>query len=199
MLLIPTIVATLIGIVYSLALLRWKKEEFWNWCHAALATLLSVAIGISVAMGIFQLQQAHVSKQERVRYVKLLTLELSYAQHSLRDTQRTHITTRSGQRFEAQLTGLHPASLDAAANSGLFSDRVTFIMHDLSGSMLFWNTKTESFLASLSTQADAPGQTSSIKWYAENLERARAGILRGIALLAEELEIELRTDIVEHR
>jgi hypothetical protein len=194
----PIGIAICIAVVYTVVLYLYSKSEILNWFHAAVATLFSVLLGISVAIAIYRSQQTDLARQERERHLQLLGLELTNIQHLLRDDKRVNIATRSGRQFKVQITNLEPIVLETAGKSGLFAEHESFMMLDLTGSMRMWNKKTDALLNALNCNSDDPALDSRIEWFMINLDKSRSGILTGTTILSQRLGIKLKENVAEY-
>lgn len=191
----PMIVAILFAGTYAVIVHRRAPSEAWNWWHSFVATLVSILMGVTIAIFLFQAEQRTVTKAEKQRHLSLLRLELSGIRRTLLDTNRSNISVHSGVRLPAQVTYIQPLILEEAGRSGLFDDNTSFMMIDLSGSMRMFNKKTQVLLDLLGSSKEPIGLEENVRGTITNIARSRGGILKGIKLLSTDLGIELTDKI----
>lgn len=187
----PMIVAILVVATYAIIVHRKAPSEVWGWWHSFVATLVSILVGVTIAVALFQNQQRIVTKVEKQRYLSLLRLELSNIRHTLLDTNRVNTLVHSGVRLPAQVTYIQPLILEEAGRSGLFDNNASFMMIDLSGSMWMFNKKTQVFLDLLGSSKEPIGLEENVRGIIMNIDKSRGGILKGIETLSTDLGIEL--------
>ena len=191
----PCLFALIIAFFYSLIVYLRARQDFVGWCHALVAGIVSILLGISVGFFLFSSQQRMSDDAARQRYLNLVRLELSGVKRSLTDqTDKANISTALGER-SIHVTYIQPVVLEEAGKSGLFQESQSFMMLDLSGSMRMFNRKTGILLDLLSSCKEPLGLAKNVDAAIENIERSRKGILTGIDLLSKNLKIELADNI----
>lgn len=175
-----------------------STSEILSWFHSFFATLVSVLLGVSVAMYLFNIQQENKAKSDKERLLSLLSLELTRIQHILKDSKRSNLTLPGGQIVKLQIISLESVILEQAGKSGLFNASESFMMLDLTGSIRNWNRKTEGLQNSINSSSGNPNFASRINWYIENIDKSRSGILTGTTLLSKELKISLNKKVKEY-
>ena len=150
-------------------------HQRWPWWSSVVATVVSVSLGISVGFFLFQREQSLLKREERDRYIRLLTLELSQIRSVLQDEKRANITTKTGLALSPQLTRIQPLVLEDAGRSGLFSERASFFMLDISNSVRSFNQKTQFLLDIMVSEQPAPMQDNKLTWALENMDGLRYG------------------------
>jgi len=187
----PMIVAILVATIYAV-IVHWKApSEAWDWWHSLIAMLVSILLGVTIALSLFQNQQQAIAKTDKQRFLSLLRLELSGIRRGLRDPTRANLWVHSGVSLPAQVTYIQPLILEEAGRSGLFDNNTSFMMIDLSGSMRMFNKKTQILLDLLSSSKEPVGLEENVRAAITNIDRSRGGILKGIGLLSADLGIEL--------
>ncbi len=191
---IALLTALLIGIVYSAIIYDIDKPEtaLVSWFNSLFATLISVLLGISVAMLLFQAQQKCISNKDRERFRSLLCLELTNIYKLLSLEKFTNLTLPNGKQTSLQILTLKSVITEHAGASGLFKDIDSFTMFSLSSSIKMWNRKTEGLMNAINSNPSYPGFISQIEWYKENLEESKKGIFEGISKLTKSLKIDLK-------
>ena len=191
----PCLFALTIALFNSLIVYLRARQEFMGWCHALVAGIVSILLGISVGFFLFSSQQRISDEAARQRHLNLVKLELSGVKRSLKDqTAKANFSTALGDR-SIHVTYIQPLALEEAGISGLFRESQSFMMLDLSGSMRMFNRKTGILFGLLSSSKEPFGLAKNVDAAIENIERSRAGILTGLDLLSKELRIELIDDI----
>lgn len=191
----PCLFALIIALLYSLIVYLRARQEFVGWCHALVAGIVSILLGISVGFFLFSSQQRISDDAARQRHLNLVRLELSGLKRSLTDqTVKAYFSTALGDQ-SIHVTYVQPIVLEEAGKSGLFQDGQSFMMLDLSGSLRMFNRKTGILLDLLSSSKEPLGLAKNVDAAIENIERSRAGILTGLDLLSKELKIELVDNI----
>jgi len=194
----PALLALILGIAYTLIVHRKSPSQRWAWLHSAVAILVSVLLGISVALFMFSAQQASLAREQKHRYLSLLTLELSSVHQRLRDDTRVNITCPGGKVYQAQITYIQPVVLEEAGKSGLFNEPDSFMILDLAGSIRMWNIKTPYLFAVMNSNPSDGKYEMKLQWVLTNLDRARSGILNGTSMLSQQLGIELKKNITNY-
>ncbi len=93
------------------------------------------------------------------------------------------------------LVGIEHEVLRDAGLSGLFDEKTSFLMLDQSASIEFYNTKTKGLIQAINASSKDAAFENRLKWFNENLESSRAGILAGTRMISEKLGIDIRPTI----
>lgn len=147
-LLIPLLVAGIIARKYSY---RVKKEapaeQIWGWRHNLYATMVSVLIGVSIAIFLFNIQNYLSDISKRNNFNILLAAQMT---DTLRGISGEPLKVKIGRdTIGVVITTLQPNLLESAASSGLYSHDVTEFMIHFSREMALYNLLVGHFMSLL--------------------------------------------------
>ncbi|MGF1751931.1 hypothetical protein [Vibrio cionasavignyae] len=196
----PAIIAALVIALYSaFAFRKLPASEHQAWIHTIIASLTSIAIGVTVAISIFSYQENLKNEQRKEQLDLMLQTELSRMLGHLTDNEaKASITYGEDEKLEYQVMFFSPTSLKIAAESGLYDLQSTNQMLELVTSVEALQIKNEAFLKAMSSNLPQHRHKSHLEWHIHNLNRARGGIERGVRWLAKYENIELLKTIKYH-
>jgi hypothetical protein len=194
---LPLLIALVLLAGQTVLVLCKKQDEYVSWFGAVTSTLSSLLIGITIALAIFNYQNDIDDTSEKERYLKLLSQEITSINANLNAPDRASVTTHNEKHY-VQFVGINSDVLTQAGLSGLFEEKHSFMMLDLSASIRFWNVKTEMFMNAFNSPSTDPVYDKRIKWYITNMDSARSGITTGINILSKELKIPIKKTFDYH-
>jgi hypothetical protein len=187
---VVTVVALAVIIAYTLILKRHKPLEVWTWASGLLATLVSVALGIAVALTLFKYTNAQQDATNKVRFQQLLKAEMSDTYRILSAGEAMNVNFgESTQRVHVAY--IQPLSIEEAAKSGLFDVVATENLMLLARTMRMYNIKCQYFLTALS----AGHSREVVRHAGANVEETRQAVLNDITLMTMKLHLELSPSI----
>ena len=133
------LIAIALVIVFAILLRLFAREKQIDWWISLSSTLISVILGIVVALWFLDFTGNRESEEHRNRLRTILDLELSHTYRVLSDDGTRLAPLDSG----VWLTRLDPSSITAASNSGLFSDSVTAALIRIAHKVRWYNTKAD--------------------------------------------------------
>ncbi|MFA7159735.1 MAG: hypothetical protein WC299_10570 [Kiritimatiellia bacterium] len=188
--------AVVAGILYTIIVHRWGKDERWSWWHGFVSTLISVLLGVVVAVWLFQFQRVANDRDTRARLVALLRSELADSYRYLTVNNNNLNVECLDTNFVFQLFVLQPIILEEAAKSGLFTEIQTENMLDVAKKMKIRNQKLD-FLCTMLTQGglkqtpeEAVVYRNRIHTLWDQIEWTRSGLTNDIDLLDQQLGLK---------
>jgi len=137
-------------VVYYDCLIRKKRpDQVWSWRNSLVATLVSVLLGVSVAIFIFYFQNSATHSQQKQKYLSLLDTELAATWQALQ-TVDNPLEIRYGDKTYTFYVRFLPSSiLEEAARSGRFDEIETRALFKLLRYIRFHNMILNLLLNSL--------------------------------------------------
>lgn len=190
---LPAFIAALVIVLYSAFTFReLPGSEHRAWIHTIIASLTSIAIGVTVAIFIFNYQENLKNEQRKEQLDLMLQTELSRMIGHLTDNEaKASITYGEDEKLEYQIMFFSPTALKIAAESGLYDFQSTNQMLELVSSVEALQLKNEAFLKAMSSNLSKYRHKSHLEWHVHNLDRAHSGLKSGIRWLAKYENIEL--------
>ena len=130
------VLAIALAVIYTLIL---PKEQCWNWWHGLIATLVSVLLGISIAIGIFFFQNYVVQNQDKKKYTSLVSTELAATWQGLQTIENPLNINSDNKTYSFHVVFLQSVVLEDAARSGLFDEEETRTLLKLARWIRFHN------------------------------------------------------------
>lgn len=188
--------AVIVGILYTIIVHRWGKNERWNWWHGFVSTLISVLLGVVVAVWLFHFQSVANNRDTRARLLVLLRSEIADSYRYLTVNNNNLIVTCFDTNFMFQLFVLQPIILEEAAKSGLFTEIQTENMLDIAKKMKMHNQELDFLCAVLAqgglkqTPEEQAVYRNRIQTLWNQIEWTRSGLTNDIDLLDQQLELK---------
>lgn len=184
------VIALLAAAIYSTILWRRRRDELWPWTSGVLATLISVLLGVAVALALFKYTNAQADASSRQRFRHLLRAEMSDTFRILSSEETMSISMR-GTTQTVHIAYIQPLSIEQAAQSGLFDEVQTENLLLLARTMRMYNLKVQYLLGGV-----AAGTSSEAVHHASvNVESTREAVLADIRLMMKKLDMELSPSI----
>ena len=183
--------AIFISIVYTIIVYKCgssssASSNMWSWWHGLMSTLVSVLLGVAVAVLLFHYQSNLTEQSNRDRYTSLLKSELTDCHNYLSDSKHTTASI-STTNYYVVYTYVQPLILEEAAKSNLFSPRDTENMLHLARKMRLYNLNVERFMqAALSSH---PSAAANITAAVTAIENTQAKIVRDIEQIMSQMGI----------
>ena len=178
--------------VYSYVLRRRKPSEGWSWVSGLLATLISIVLGVAVALLMFRYTGEQEDAVSRMRFRHLLKAEMTDTFRILASDETMDIS--SGQSTCSVLvTYIQPIAIEEAAKSALFDEITTENLLHLARKMRMYNLKTQFLLSSLA----ADNSRVVMEFACTNVKVTRLAILDDLTLMMDRLHMEFPPSIDE--
>ena len=161
------------------------RADRWAWRHNLASTLISVALGIATAIGIFQYQGHQQDAERRTRLCMLLNEELVAVDRDLAGPATTGLLVGS-EYMPARPAVIQTLIIDEAIKSGLFGDSQSRLLTELSLAERAYNARLYHYLAFL---AVGTGSLENAKNAATNLEAQRSRVLPLIGAVKTQLRL----------
>ena len=126
--------------LYTLVVLIFSQNNFWDWLHTLFSTLFSVLFALIVGIFLFHHQKIITDGESREQYRILLADELLFISTVFNSTPQLTINFPSGS-ISTKITYVKPLILEDAAHSGLFNNSDTTKMLLLARMIRVYNIK----------------------------------------------------------
>lgn len=133
------ILAITLAVFYTYIIRKKSPEEQWNWWHGLIATLVSVLLGVSIAIGIFFFQNNVVQYQDKRKYTSLVSTELAATWQGLQTVDNPLNINFDNKTYSFHIGFLQSVVLEDAARSGLFDEEETRTLLKLARWIRFHN------------------------------------------------------------
>ena len=133
------ILAISIAVIFSCLIQENSQDQIWSWWSGLTSALVSVLLGISIAIGIFFFQNSVTQKQEKEKYLFLLGTELSATWQGLHTVDNPLNINIGDKIYKFHVTFLQLIVLEEAARTGLFDKDETRILLKLARWISFHN------------------------------------------------------------
>jgi len=134
-----TVLAITIAVFYTYIISKKSPGEQWNWWHGLIATLVSVLLGVSIAIGIFFFQNDVVQNQDKRKYTSLVSTELAATWQGLQAVDNPLNINFDRKTYSFHIGFLQSVVLGDAARSGLFNEEETRTLLKLTRWIQFHN------------------------------------------------------------
>lgn len=142
-------IAILIVVGYGCLIRKKRPDQVWSWWNSLVATLVSVLLGVSVAIFIFYLQNSATQSQQRQKYLSLLDTELAATWQALQTVDNPLEVRRGDKTYTFYIGFLESSILEEAARSGRFDEIETRALFKLLRYIRFHNMILNLLLNSL--------------------------------------------------
>lgn len=182
--LVPLALVAFLILVYEIKIKVSKPDEIWAARHSLFATLVSVLIGISVAIGLFNAQTYVTDQQRRNNLMRQLGAFVSETQRKFdtEDKDKLHANI-FGLKRDFVVTHIHPFILEEAIRSGLFNDQETELMLLLHSKISSYNAR-EQFLLSLLPSLNDPLTKPIFKFAIDQLVSQQEVLMNDLQVLS---------------
>lgn len=188
--LIIVAVALVTAVVYSTIICRRKPAELWPWTSNIFATLISVLLGVAVALALFKYTNVKVDAGNRERFRHMLNAEMSDTFRILSSGETMAINI-GDTRKDVLVAFIQPLSIEKAAQSGLFDEAKTENLLHLARKMRMYNLEVQYLLGAITN-----GRLNEVARHAsDNVESTRQAVLSDIRLMTKQLELNLSPSI----
>ncbi len=188
--LITVTAALLIIAVYTIILVK-KRHPLIEWWNSLIATSVSVILGISVGIFLFNYSKKQSDVVQRQQFIDLLGSELANTRQIL--SKEDSLTITVGEKnISFLISSLEPSSIQEAAQSNLFNPLQTAALLILSQRYKMFNIKCDHLLNILLLAGDQSRNADVLLSQArDNIEQTRRSILESINFLENELHLDL--------
>ena len=139
--------AIVIAVTYSVLVHTKAKDEIWSWYHRLVSTVVSVILGIAVALGMFLFERQKVRSALTARHRTILSSEIAEAYEALRDTNSVlRVTVGRRDYIFTAVAVLEPSPLEVAGRSGLFPEAPTLNMLRVAQKMRLYSELSRTIL-----------------------------------------------------
>jgi hypothetical protein len=174
---------------YTLALVKFKKTEVWNWLHTFIATILSISTALLVGIILYNYEDRISQDLSKQRIRSLLAVELSNNLDALEQEPSLTITlATSKKRRKVLVTNISNLMLNEAIKSGFFDIEKTKRMALCANNINQYNIETSWLLSILN--ASNPEIENNAELAAVNVEKAGAILINDIKDLLAVMELE---------
>lgn len=178
--------------VYSYILRCKEPSELWPWTSGLLATLLSVVLGVAVALLLFRYTGNQEDALSRTRFRNLLRAEMTDTFRILASDETMYISL--GQSTcSVHVAYIQPIVIEEAAKSGLFEEITTENLLHLARKMRMYNLKTQYLLSAVASNNSKVAMGHACT----NVEVTRLAILDDLTIMMKKLHLEFSTTIDE--
>ena len=179
-----------IAAVSGYAAIRTSDKAPSNYVSSFFFFFAALMIGIAVSMFVFNVQGDQTKESQIKVHKKLLSLEIASIEASLKDFDKTTIKIKDGATHELHLTNLEYHAMRNAALSGVFNDKISFVMLDIAGNIEFYNVKTNAAINGISQAPFDANFEDKIAWFKLNIESTKGGILKGTKRIKNSLNLK---------
>jgi len=180
---IPGILGILLAIIYTKIVYLMNKSGVWNWWHRFISTLVSILVGISITLLIFNYQQTALNTKKREVLVKVINSELSDMREYLSKDEEFNIRVLD-KVYSFNIISLHPQSLADAAKSGLFNEEISINLFRLSRKMEMYDLGVQQVL----NHYTQPVHLDHYEFWQKNMNTLKSFILSDMELLKISLD-----------
>lgn len=182
-------VLLMIAGIYTLALVKFKKNEVWNWLHTFIATILSISTALLVGIILYNYEDQVSQELSRQRIRSLLAVELSNNLEALEQEPSLKITlVASKKRKNALVTNISNLMLTEAIKSGFFDIETTKQMAVCANNINQYNIETLWLLDILNSSN--PEVENNVETAADNVNKAGAIIINDIKELLDRMGLQ---------
>jgi hypothetical protein len=182
-------VLLMIAGVYTLALVKFKRNEVWNWLHTFIATILSISTALLVGIILYNYEDRISQDLAKQRIRSLLAVELSNDLDALEQEPSLNITLATSEKKKKVLvTNISNLMLEEAIKSGFFDIEKTKKMAVCASNINQYNIETSWLLSILN--ASNPEIEHNAAMAADNVEKAGAILINDIKELLKELDLK---------
>ena len=176
--------------LYSVLLWKRKPTELWPWASGLLATLLSILLGVAVALALFTYTGSQEDAASKARHLRLIKAEMSDTFRILSSDETMNITV--GQSTQSvHVAYIQPISIEQAAQSALFDEVTTENLLLLARTMRMYNVKVQYLLAAVASG----NSRGTVSHATGNVESTRQALLTDIKLMTKKLNVALSPSI----
>lgn len=178
------------GILYTGIVHRYAKDQRWSWWHGLVSTLISVLLGVVVAVWLLHFQSVANDRDTRDRLMSLLRSELTDSYRYLTVNNNNLKVECVDTNFVFQLFVLQPIILEEAAKSGLFTETQTENMLGIAKKMKMRNQELDFLCTMLSAEGtlkQTQEEQMKIRAIWQQIEWTRCGLTNDIDLLDQQL------------
>ncbi len=183
------IVAILIAISYSLFVYRCIPGEIWGWYHSLISAVVSISIGISIAIGIFYYQTKVTDKEKKNQLRNLLSAEISDSIRILENGEPM-VFSLPNSTEKVVVTFIQPLVLEDAFRSGLFNLVETENMIHLARKIRMYNLKVSHLYSVISNLTNINSE-NIIRQAVKNVEDSRKAIIESSVTLLKQMGLSL--------
>ena len=190
-LIVFSVFAVLIAVIFSFLIQVIAPEQIWSWWIGLTSTLVSVLLGVSIAIGIFFFQNSATQKQDKEKYLFLLDTELSATWQGLQTIDNPLNIKIHDKTFSFHVSFLQQIVLEEAARTGLFNKVETRILLKLARWISFHNMNLNlliNFLPIL-TNDSISDQKCNMIW--KSHKETRAILIRDIQGTCKTFQLEM--------
>jgi hypothetical protein len=184
------IFAILLAAVYTYIIQIKSQDQLWNWWHSLIATLVSVLLGVSVAIGIFFYQNNVTQNEEKGKFIFLLDTELAATWQALQSLDNPLNINFEGKTYSFHVGFLQSIILEEAARSGLFNKEETRMLLKLARYINFHNMDLNLLISIIpQTRNDSLTQQKIIMVWNAHV-KTRNEILKDLQLASKQFKLE---------
>ena len=133
------ILAILIAVLFSYLLYEKSPDQIWSWWTGLTSALVSVLLGISIAIGIFFFENSVTQKQEKEKYLFILGTELAATWQGLNTVDNPLNVKFRDKTYGFHVGFLQKIIIEEAVRTGLFDKHQTQSLLKLSRWISFHN------------------------------------------------------------
>jgi hypothetical protein len=162
------------------------KGQRWAWWHRLVSTIVSVLLGIVIAMHIYSLQQNDQREGQKRRILYLLNAELLDTYRVLTSTNDFAIITNN-DRFSAQVGFIQPLITEEAVKSGLFDQFLTEQLIHLARKMRFYNVCVDNVIRVANSFSGDPNYERRVRHATMNSELNRNTLIEDVETIRKNI------------
>jgi hypothetical protein len=162
----------------------------WSWWIGLTSTLVSVFLGISIAIGIFFFQNNVTQKQDKEKFLFLLDTELSATWQGLQTVDNPLNIKINEKTFSFHVVFLQQIALEEAARTGLFDKIETRVLLKLARWISFHNMNLNLLINSIPnlTNDSLSEQRMNMIW--KSHKSTRESLIKDIMGLYQVFQLE---------
>lgn len=171
----------LMAALYTLIIIKTKKDELWGWLNSLFSSLISILLGVVIAILIFNVQNKITDKNKKGSFLKLISYTFQTTKINLNSKPDT--INFGDFNKSVVLALLEPSPIESAVNSGLFRAEETAYLLSLETNMKLYNQKVTYFLSLIPSNIPLKQHKIFLKGAVDDIEKNRELILKTIDML----------------
>jgi hypothetical protein len=185
-----TLFAFLIAALFSCLILTKAPDQIWSWWIGLTSTLVSVFLGISIAIGIFFFQKSVTQKQDKEKFLFLLDTELSATWQGLQTVDNPLNIKINEKTFSFHVVFLQQIVLEEAARTGLFDKTETRVLLKLARWISFHNMNLNLLINSIPNLTNDSLSEQKMNMIGKSHKGTRENLIKDIMGLHQVFQLE---------
>lgn len=184
------LLALLIAVFFTYLIQTEAPDQIWSWWIGLTSTLVSVILGISIAIGIFFFQNNVNQEQDKKKFLFLLDTELSATWQGLQTIDNPLNIKINEKTYSFHVVFLQHIVLEDAARTGLFDKIETRVLLKLNRWINFHNMNLNLLINTMSNLSNDPLSDQKINMIWKSHKNTRETLIQNIHDIYQVFELE---------